>query len=166
MDDLHCREYKNNSASHWRSIPPRQSVLTPREREVMRLVVQGLSNREVGQKLSLAMGTVKWSLHNIYEKLSVTNRAQAVWFVLNGRPDVIYDASDEREPQGDADSVSRRRRQILKLVADGLSNRDIADTIFLSEATIKWHLYHLFRLLGVRSRSQAILKGRELGLLN
>lgn len=165
MDDLRCQQNKNNCSSDWQKQRPRQKKLTPREREVMRLVAQGLSNREVGEQLSLAMGTVKWSLHNIYEKLDVSNRAQAVWFVLNRQPDVLYDPDDERQPMGDAESISRRRRQILKLVADGLSNRDIAETIFLSEATIKWHLYHLFRLLGVRSRSQAILKGKDLGLL-
>ena len=41
--------------------------LTEREREVVCLAAQGLSNEEIGQRLSLALGTVKWHLHNIYE---------------------------------------------------------------------------------------------------
>ncbi|WP_374440417.1 LuxR C-terminal-related transcriptional regulator [Pseudomonas panipatensis] len=52
--------------------------LTDREREVVCLAAQGLSNEEIGQQLLLALGTVKWHLHNIYEKLKVRNRTQAI----------------------------------------------------------------------------------------
>ncbi|MET1077361.1 MAG: LuxR C-terminal-related transcriptional regulator [Pseudomonas sp.] len=52
--------------------------LTEREREVVCLAAKGLSNDEIGQQLSLALGTVKWHLHNIYEKLKVRNRTQAI----------------------------------------------------------------------------------------
>uniref|UniRef100_A4XVC9 Regulatory protein, LuxR n=1 Tax=Ectopseudomonas mendocina (strain ymp) TaxID=399739 RepID=A4XVC9_ECTM1 len=52
--------------------------LTEREREVVCLAAKGLSNEEIGQQLSLALGTVKWHLHNIYEKLKVRNRTQAI----------------------------------------------------------------------------------------
>ncbi|MGF6691452.1 LuxR family maltose regulon positive regulatory protein [Metapseudomonas resinovorans] len=62
--------------------------------------------------------------------------------------------------------VSHREREILRYVAAGLSNRDIAQAVHLSEATIKWHLHNLFAKLGVRSRTQAVLKGKSLGLLS
>jgi LuxR family maltose regulon positive regulatory protein len=62
--------------------------------------------------------------------------------------------------------VSHREQEILRFVAAGLSNRDIAQAVHLSEATIKWHLHNLFAKLGVRSRTQAVLKGKSLGLLN
>lgn len=52
--------------------------LTEREREVVCLAAQGMSNEEIGQQLALALGTVKWHLHNIYEKLKVRNRTQAI----------------------------------------------------------------------------------------
>lgn len=61
--------------------------------------------------------------------------------------------------------ISHREREILRFVAAGLSNRDIAQTVHLSEATIKWHLHNLFAKLGVRSRTQAVLKGKSMGLL-
>jgi len=48
--------------------------LTPREREVMLLVADGLSNKEVGRRLNLSDGTVKIHLHNIYQKVGVANR--------------------------------------------------------------------------------------------
>lgn len=62
--------------------------------------------------------------------------------------------------------ISHREREILRFVAAGLSNRDIAQTVHLSEATIKWHLHNLFSKLGVRSRTQAVLKGKSMGLLS
>jgi RNA polymerase sigma factor (sigma-70 family) len=49
--------------------------LTAREREVMLLVAQGLSNKEIGRRLNLAEGTVKIHLHNIYDKLQVRKRS-------------------------------------------------------------------------------------------
>ena len=55
-----------------------EEALTEREREVVCLAAKGLSNDEIGQQLSLALGTVKWHLHNIYEKLKVRNRTQAI----------------------------------------------------------------------------------------
>jgi LuxR family maltose regulon positive regulatory protein len=72
------------------------------------------------------------------------------------------------DPEGfdENQDVSSREREILRLVAAGLSNRDIAQAVHLSEATIKWHLHNLFSKLGVRSRTQAVLKGKSLGLLS
>jgi len=52
--------------------------LSEREVEVLQLVGAGLSNREIAEELILTVGTVKWHLHNIYGKLQVHNRTQAV----------------------------------------------------------------------------------------
>jgi DNA-binding NarL/FixJ family response regulator len=49
-------------------------ILTEREREIMRLVCMGLSNKEVGRQLSLAEGTIKVHMHHIYQKLAIQNR--------------------------------------------------------------------------------------------
>ena len=48
--------------------------LTSREREIVLTLAEGLSNKDVGRKLSLSEGTVKVHLHNIYSKLRVKNR--------------------------------------------------------------------------------------------
>jgi LuxR family maltose regulon positive regulatory protein len=55
-----------------------EEELTERECEVVKLAAEGLSNEEIGKQLALALGTVKWHLHNIYEKLKVRNRTQAI----------------------------------------------------------------------------------------
>jgi DNA-binding NarL/FixJ family response regulator len=60
----------------------RFKILSPRERAVMCLVAEGLSNKEIGQKLTLSEGTVKIHLHNIYQKTGLTNRTSLAAFML------------------------------------------------------------------------------------
>jgi DNA-binding NarL/FixJ family response regulator len=62
-------------------------------------------------------------------------------------------------------SLSPREREVLALVAQGESNPSIAATLFLSEATVKTHLLHVFEKLGVNDRTRAVTKAMELGLL-
>jgi len=50
------------------------SALTPRERQIMRLVSEGLSNKEIGRQLNIVDGTIKVHLHNIFQKLDIGNR--------------------------------------------------------------------------------------------
>jgi len=59
-----------------------------------------------------------------------------------------------------------REIQILKLIAQGLRNREIGERLFLSEETVKWYLKRLFCKLDVRTRTQAIASARKLGLLS
>ena len=54
------------------------AILTIREREVVTLIVAGLSNKELSQRLRVTEGTIKVHLHNIYEKLGVTGRRQLI----------------------------------------------------------------------------------------
>jgi DNA-binding NarL/FixJ family response regulator len=61
--------------------------------------------------------------------------------------------------------LAARERQVLALVAKGTSNRDIAKELFISEATVKTHLSHLFTKLAVNDRAAAVAKGYELGIL-
>ena len=60
---------------------------------------------------------------------------------------------------------SKRQKQLLVLLDKGQSNRDIADTLQISEHTVKVHLWRLFRRLNVKSRSQASHLARTQGLL-
>jgi DNA-binding NarL/FixJ family response regulator len=61
------------------------------------------------------------------------------------------------------DGISRRELEVLRLAARGLSNRQIAHHLRLSEATIKRHLANLYPKMGVRSRGEATRKALELG---
>jgi DNA-binding NarL/FixJ family response regulator len=62
-------------------------------------------------------------------------------------------------------TLSPRETEVLKLVAAGQSNPSIAASLFLSEATVKTHLIHIFEKLGVSDRTRAVTKAMELGLL-
>jgi ATP/maltotriose-dependent transcriptional regulator MalT len=63
------------------------------------------------------------------------------------------------------DPLTDRELDVLRLLAEGLSNRDIADQLVLSVGTVKVHTRNIYSKLGVGSRTQAIVRGRELGLL-
>ena len=64
-----------------------------------------------------------------------------------------------------AEPLSERELEILALIARGGSNKEIADQLFIAEGTVKNHVTHILGKLGVRDRTQAALKARELGLL-
>ena len=54
------------------------------------------------------------------------------------------------------DDLTPREAEVLSLVAEGLSNREIASTLVVSEATVKTHINHVFAKIGVRDRAQAV----------
>ena len=68
------------------SVPqPAAEPLTPREREIVRLVAQGLRNKQIARRLAIAEGTVKIHPHNVYQKAGVDGRgALTLWAQGNG----------------------------------------------------------------------------------
>lgn len=63
------------------------------------------------------------------------------------------------------DLLSKREQEILNLVAQGMSNREIAESLFLSKHTIECHIKNIYRKLAVNNRSKAIHAARHSGLL-
>lgn len=88
---------------------------------------------------------------------SVTRRLIDRWVDLEDASPVLRDA----ETLG----LTDRETEVLVLLARGLSNRDIADRLFLSQATIKTHVSSLLGKLGVQSRVQAVILAYEYGLV-
>jgi DNA-binding NarL/FixJ family response regulator len=70
-----------------------------------------------------------------------------------------------REPQPEA-PLSPRELEVLTLVAGGATNREAAARLFISEATVKTHLLHVYAKLGVNDRAAAVAAGYERGLLS
>jgi len=68
-----------------------------------------------------------------------------------------------RTPIGEP--ISQRETEVLRLVARGASNKEIAASLFISEATVKSHLIHIFRKLNVDDRTAAVTVALERGLL-
>ena len=61
--------------------------------------------------------------------------------------------------------LSERELKVVSLLASGLSNQDIAEKLFVSVGTVKAHTSNIYRKLDVNSRTQAIARGKDLGLL-
>lgn len=68
--------------------------------------------------------------------------------------------SSEAEKLG----LTARELDVVRLIAQGRSNAEIGQELFVSEATVKTHINHIFSKLGARDRSQVVIKARELGL--
>ena len=60
-------------------------------------------------------------------------------------------------------TLSKREKEVLALVARGMSNPEIGKTLFISPVTVKVHVRHIFEKLGVRSRAEAVLRATQLG---
>ena len=89
---------------------------------------------------------------------SVTRKVVAEFMRMPERKPVENAALDE--------ALSERELDVLRLVADGLSNREIADSLHLAEGTVKNYVSNILGKIGARDRTQAALRARELGLLN
>ncbi len=68
-------------------------------------------------------------------------------------------------PQPLVESLSERELEVLDLIATGMSNQQIADELCLTVGTVKWHVNNIYGKLGVRRRTQAVARARELKLL-
>lgn len=70
------------------------------------------------------------------------------------------------KPSTEASLLTERELEVLQALAHGLSNREIAAQLVITEGTVKNHVSNLIDKLGVRDRTQAVLKGQELGLIS
>ena len=61
--------------------------------------------------------------------------------------------------------ISKREHEVLILLGRGMSNQEIADTLFVSQNTIKTHTSRIFEKLDVKNRTHAIIKAKELGII-
>src|SRR5215207_11325551 len=66
------------------------------------------------------------------------------------------------QPEG----LSKRAAEILRLLAEGMSDREIANRLVMTINTVKWYNRQIYSILGVGSRTQAIARARELQLLD
>jgi len=73
---------------------------------------------------------------------------------------------DVIRPRGSSGALSPRERGVLRLVAAGLSNRQIGETLSISERTVKFHVTAIFNKLGADNRAQAVALAAERGLLS
>ena len=63
------------------------------------------------------------------------------------------------------EELSEREVEVLELIANGYSNKEIADTLYIALSTVKSHINNIYRKLDVSKRTQAVARARELSLL-
>lgn len=71
----------------------------------------------------------------------------------------------EEAPVGDRPALTPRQAQVLELLAEGHGNKEIRHRLGIAERTVRAHLTELFQLLGVHGRMPAVIRARELGLI-
>jgi LuxR family maltose regulon positive regulatory protein len=62
------------------------------------------------------------------------------------------------------DPLTNRELEVLQLIADGLTNRQIGDKLVISTGTVKYYTSHIYRKLQVSNRTQAVASAREIGI--
>ncbi|MBL8955172.1 MAG: response regulator transcription factor [Myxococcaceae bacterium] len=83
--------------------------------------------------------------------------------VVNG--ELVFPERAGELPDAPLVALTERQLEVLKLLARGISNRDIALTLDVAENTVKVHLQTIYKLLGVQNRTAALLKAQTLGLV-
>jgi LuxR family maltose regulon positive regulatory protein len=74
-------------------------------------------------------------------------------------------SSNGRQPLDLIEPLSERELEVLQLISEGLTNREIAQRLFISLRTVKWHTSNIYGKLGVKNRTQAVATSRTLGVL-
>ncbi len=115
----------------------------------------------------LRMGEVRFKA--AWEMGRALTLDQAIEQVQGFEYSLKADTETSREPSVKDDALlvplNERELEVLRLIADGLSNHEIAERLVIALSTVKWHINNLFGKLGVHSRTQAVAQAKELGLL-
>ena len=111
--------------------------------------------RDLSLEAYLGIVAVLFTGLGIWAGLRLTRRS-----VIIANPDFT-----PSEPERQRLGISKREYEVLELIAGGLSNREIAEKLFVSLNTVKTHSSHLFAKLDARRRTEAIRRAKELRLL-
>lgn len=82
--------------------------------------------------------------------------------------EILSRAQGPKEAKGSGlvEELSQREEEVLELISQGFSNLAIAKQLFLTEGTVKWHTSNIYGKLGVKSRTQAVARAQELGIIS
>jgi LuxR family maltose regulon positive regulatory protein len=105
----------------------------------------------------------------LYEALKREIAPEYVQRLLAAFPVIEQEEDASTKPQLDqsglVEPLSERELEVLRLIAKGLTNQDVANRLFLSGHTVKAHTRNIYSKLSVHNRAQAIARSQQLGLL-
>lgn len=110
---------------------------------------------------AIAAGAAGYLVHGALDPRAIVHAIQLCWDgsqVISGVSPAPAGTVTSEPPQAERGPLSPRESEVMDLVAEGLSNREVAARLFLSEKTVRNHLNRLFIKLGVTTRSQAIVR--------
>ena len=122
-------------------------------------------------ELYSALVAILFSAFGIWLGLRITRRRETIRETVVVKEVLVPAEASPQKPfapnlgRQQSLGITARELEILNLVARGLSNREIATQLFVSENTVKTHCARAFDKLGAARRTQAVLRGKELGLL-
>ena len=122
-------------------------------------------------ELYSALVAILFATFGIWLGLRITRRRETIRETVVVREVIVPAESPTRQTfapntaQQQSLGITARELEVLNLIARGLSNREIASQLFVSENTVKTHCARAFDKLGASRRIQAVQRGKELGLL-
>lgn len=141
------------SAAPGSAVPERRP--SDREAELLRLLAAGLECGQAALVMGVSEATVRAHLNHLYARLEVPNLPAAI--AEAAKHGLL--ASPRRRP------IPPQRLRVLEMLAQGLSNPQIAQRMCVAEPTVRRHVSLLLRDLGARTRGQAVAVGIRAGLL-
>ena len=113
------------------------------------------SETTVAHSLWAILDALKWMMSD-NDKRELAEMAQNLITELNQVPQPPVSMKETPGSPSFTDPLTPREREILHLIADGFSNQEIADRLYVGVSTVKKHINHIYDKLGVKNRTQAV----------
>jgi DNA-binding NarL/FixJ family response regulator len=121
--------------------------------------------RDLSLEVYLGVVAALFTGLGVWVGLRLTRRKVVVVTPEVQPPDFQHPAFQRNDQELQRLGISKREYEVLELIAQGHSNQEIAEKLFVSLNTVKTHSSNLFMKLDARRRTQAVLRAKELGLL-
>jgi DNA-binding NarL/FixJ family response regulator len=128
------------------------------------LVIEGLRAGAVGYVLKDCSAEELYAAIRAVARGQVLLQATSAAQVLAGLSPTSPPSSPPPQKASEKLGLTERERDVLRLIGQGRTNSEIAAELYVSEATVKTHINHIFSKLGARSRAQAVVLAHQLGL--